>query len=99
MSDHDNAPDWETFRFDREVTFPDIPSGLRTAALHVSVAPVPSDGGVRILGRMANGGTGSITLRGTVFAAKLPFADRVIRLQFLGDTRAVDVALTSYVRG
>lgn len=53
-------------------------------------------GGVRILGRMRDGGTGCVTIFGNVYAAKLPFADRVIRMQYLGNTRGVGVELTSY---
>ena len=31
-----------------------------------------------------------------VYAAKVPFSDRTIRLQYLGNTRTVGVELTSY---
>ena len=71
-------------------------AGCAVTAIHVSVLPDPDDGGVRILGRMANGGTGSVTFYGRVIAAKLPFADRVIRLQYLGSTRSVGITLTAY---
>ena len=88
--------DWGNFPFDKEVILTAIPDGERTTSIHVSVAPEPADGGVCILGRMTNGGTGSVTLFGRVYAAKLPFADRVLRVQYLGGTRSVDLELASY---
>lgn len=91
-----SALDWGSFPFDREVVLAAIPDGEQTSVIHVSVAPEPADGGVRILGRMTNGGTGCVTLFGCVYAAKLPFADRVLRIQYLGETRAVDLELASY---
>src|SRR5260221_12691376 len=97
MSDDGRAAfDWSIFPFDKEVILDTIPDGERTSVIHISVAPEPADGGVRILGRMANGGTGCVTLYGNVYAAKLPFADRVIRLQYFGDTRAVGAGLSGY---
>jgi hypothetical protein len=45
---------------------------------------------------MPDGSTGSVTFFGDVYAAKVPFADRTIRLQYLGNTRTVGVELTSY---
>jgi hypothetical protein len=94
----DNHPafDWEISPFDEEVTLAAIPGGEAISAIHLSITPKPIHGGVRILGRMRDGGTGSVTFFGNVLAAKLPFADRVIRLQYLGDTRTVGVELTSY---
>ncbi len=91
-----SATEWGNFPFDRELTFNSIPNDVAVTAIHVSVLPDPDDGGVRILGRMANGGTGSVTFYGRVIAAKLPFADRVIRLQYLGSTRSVGITLTAY---
>ena len=88
--------DWEISPFDEEVTLSGIPSGEKISAMHLSLTPKPGLGGVRILGRMPDGSTGSVTFFGNVYAAKLPFADRVIRLQYLGDTRAVGIELTSY---
>jgi hypothetical protein len=93
----DIGADWATFPFDEEVTFDSIPADLRTSAIHVSIVPEPAEGGVRILGRMPNGCVGSVTLLGKVLAAKLPFVDRVVRLQYLAGTRSVAVELTSYV--
>jgi hypothetical protein len=94
--DSNPAFDWEVSPFDEEVTLAAIPNGAKISAMHLSVTPQPGGGGVRILGRMRDGGTGSVTIFGNVYAAKLPFADRVIRVQYLGDTRAVGVELTSY---
>jgi hypothetical protein len=88
--------DWGAFPFDEELTFEAIPDGQPISAIHVSVVPEPPEGGVRILGRMANGGVGSITLVGKVHAAKLPFADRVVRVQYFGGTRSVAIALSSH---
>jgi hypothetical protein len=85
---------WDAFPFDEEITFATIPDGAKTSAMYVSVTA--ERGGVRILGRMANGGIGSVTFSGKVYAAKLPFADRVVRLQYLGNTRSVGLELTSY---
>jgi hypothetical protein len=97
MSDGREAGfDWGTFPFDKEVVLNAIPQGAKTSVIHISVAPEPADGAVRVLGRMANGGTGCVTLLGNIYAAKLPFADRVIRLQYLGDTSSVGVRLESY---
>ena len=97
MSDDSNpAFDWEVSPFDEEVTLAAIPSGEKISALHLSITPRPVGGGVRILGRMRDGGTGSVTIFGNVYAAKLPFADRVIRMQYLGKTVGVGVELTSY---
>jgi len=97
MSGHSNpAFDWDVSPFDEEVTLAAIPHGAKISAMHLSVTPQPGGGGVRILGRMRDGGTGSVTIFGSVYAAKLPFADRVIRMQYLGDTRTVGVELTSY---
>jgi hypothetical protein len=45
---------------------------------------------------MPDGSTGSVTFFGEILAARVPFADRVIRLQYLGNTRTVGVELTSY---
>jgi hypothetical protein len=92
----DAAADWGAFPFDKEVVFESIPADLRPSAIHVSILPEPPEGGVRILGRMPNGGVGSVTLLGKVYAAKLPFADRVVRLQYVGGTRSVALELTSY---
>ena|ERR1700761_4529092 len=90
------AFDWDIFPFDEEVTLAGIPNGEKISALHLSIMPKPGFGGVRILGRMPDGSTGSVTFFGDVYAAKLPFADRTIRLQYLGNTRTVGVELTSY---
>src|ERR1700756_5202012 len=89
--------DWDIFPFDQEVTLVGIPSGEKISALHLSIMPKPDcGGGVRVLGRMPDGSTGSVTFFGNVYAAQLPFADRTIRLQYLGNTRTVGVELTSY---
>jgi hypothetical protein len=88
--------DWEISPFDEEVTLAGIPCDEKISAMHLSLTPKPGHGGVRILGRMPDGSTGSVTFFGNVYAAKLPFADRVIRLQYLGNTRAVGIELTSY---
>jgi hypothetical protein len=90
------APDWEAFPFDAEIVLNAVPRGARTSFLHVSVSPTPANGGVRVMGKMANGGTGSVTLMGKIYAAKLPFVDRVIRVQYLGGTHAVHFELESY---
>src|SRR5271167_3358895 len=90
------AFDWNISPFDEEVTLAEIPSDTIISAMHLSIKPKPGFGGVRILGRMRDGSTGSVTFFGDVYAAKLPFADRVIRLQYLGNTRSVGVELTSY---
>jgi len=74
FDDARSALDWGSFPFDKEVILAAIPDGERISTIHVSVAPEPAGGGVRILGRMINGGTGSVTLFGRVYAAKLPFA-------------------------
>ena len=92
------AFDWGSFTFDKEVVLNAIPRGMKTSAIHVSVTPTPANGSFRVLGKMANGGTGSITLIGKVYAAKLPFADRTIRIQYLGDTEAVQIELESFAR-
>ena len=92
------ASDWASFTFDKEMVLNAIPLGMKTSAIHISVKPTPADGAVRVLGRMANGGTGSVTLTGEVIAAKLPFVDRTIRFQFLGQTEAVQVELDSFQR-
>lgn len=94
--DTPEAFDWEAFPFDAEVTLSGIPSGEKISAMHLSILPQPGFGGVRILGRKPDGSTGSVTFFGNVYAAKVPFSDRTIRLQYLGDTRAVGVELTSY---
>lgn len=96
MSDDDRTLLWGAFPFDEEITFATIPDGAKTSAMYVSITTEPSQGGVKILGRMANGGIGSVTVSGQVYAAKLPFADRVVRLQYLGNTRSVGLELTSY---
>jgi len=90
------AFDWDIFPFDEEVTLAGIPNDEKISGIHLSIMPQPGFGGVRILGRMPDGSTGSVTFFGNVYAAKLPFADRVIRLQYLGNTRTVGVELTSY---
>jgi hypothetical protein len=90
------AVDWDIFPFDQEVTLTGIPSGEKISAMHLSIMPQPGFGGVRILGRMADGSTGAVTFFGNVYAAKVPFSDRTIRLQYLGNTRTVGVELTSY---
>jgi hypothetical protein len=95
-ADTNTAFDWEISPFDEEVTLAAIPSGEKISAMHLSLTPQPGHGGVRILGRMPDGSTGSVTFFGNVYAAKLPFADRVIRLQYLGNTRTVGIELTSY---
>jgi hypothetical protein len=94
--DSNPAFDWDVSPFDEEVTLSAIPGGEKISAMHLSITPHPVGGGVRILGRMRDGGTGSVTIFGNVYAAKLPFADRVIRMQYLGNTRGVGVELTSY---
>ncbi|HEX4504903.1 MAG TPA: hypothetical protein VH722_04160 [Alphaproteobacteria bacterium] len=88
--------DWDIFPFDEEVTLASIPNGEKISAMHLSIMPKPGFGGVRILGRMPDGSTGSVTFFGDVYAAKVPFADRTIRLQYLGNTQTVGVELTSY---
>jgi hypothetical protein len=88
--------DWDIFPFDEEVTLAGIPNDEKISEIHLSIMPQPGFGGVRILGRMPDGSTGSVTFFGNVYAAKLPFADRTIRLQYLGNTRTVGVELTSY---
>ena len=90
------GPDWGTFPFDKEIVLNAIPPETRTSSLHVSVLPYPDHGSIRVLGRMANGGTGSVTLTGKIYAARLPFADRTIRIQYLGDTKGVQVELESF---
>src|ERR1700753_16840 len=90
------AFDWNIFPFDEEVTLAGIPNDEKISGLHLSIMPQPGFGGVRILGRMPDGSTGSVTFFGNVYAAKLPFADRTIRLQYLGTTRTVGVELTRY---
>jgi hypothetical protein len=90
------ASEWGAFPFDAEIVLNAIPRGAKTASLHVSVSPVPESGGVRLTGRMAGGTTGSITLTGNAHAVELPFEDRVIRVQYLGDTRFVRLALESF---
>ena len=90
------AFDWNISPFDEEVTLSAIPGDQRISAMHLSITPQPGFGGVRILGRMPDGSTGSVTFFGNVYAAKVPFSDRTIRLQYLGNTRAVGVELTSY---
>jgi hypothetical protein len=97
MSDNiQPAFDWDVSPFDEEVTLAGIPRGEKISAMHLSLSPRAGDGGVRILGRMADGSTGIVTFFGNIYAAKLPFADRVIRLQYLGSTRTVGIELTSY---
>jgi hypothetical protein len=91
-----SVPDWGNFPFDKEIVLNAIPPRARTSAMHVSVSPSPEYGAIRVLGRMANGGTGCVTLTGRIFAARLPFADRTIRIQYLGDTSAVQVELESF---
>ena len=89
--------DWNVSPFDEEVTLSGIPSGEKVSAMHLSITPKPDyGGGVRILGRMPDGSTGCVTFFGNVYAAKVPFSDRTIRLQYLGTTRTVGVELTSY---
>jgi len=90
------AFDWNISPFDEEVTLSGIPNGEKISAMHLSITPQPGFGGVRILGRMPDGSTGAVTFFGNVYAAKLPFSDRTIRLQYLGTTRTVGVELTSY---
>ena len=90
------AFDWNISPFDEEVTLSGIPTGEKISAMHLSITPQPGFGGVRILGRMADGSTGAVTFFGNVYAAKVPFSDRTIRLQYLGTTRTVGVELTSY---
>jgi hypothetical protein len=90
------AFDWNISPFDEEVTLSSIPSGEKISSMHLSITPQPGFGGVRILGRMPDGSTGAVTFFGNVYAAKVPFSDRTIRLQYLGNTRAVGVELTSY---
>ena len=92
------ASDWASFSFDKEMVLNAIPKGMKTSAIHISVTPTPADGAVRVLGRMANGGTGSVTLCGQVFAAKLPFVDRTLRFQYLGETQGVQIELDSFQR-
>jgi hypothetical protein len=92
-----SAADWDDFPFDAQTILPDIPAGAVISALHVSVAPTPPGGSVILRGRPANGRTGSVRLNGRVYAAKLPFADGTIRIQYLGDTKAVHLNLESYV--
>jgi hypothetical protein len=96
MPDHTHPFDWEISPFDEEVTLAQIPSGEKISAMNLSLRPRPGNGGVRILGRMPDGSTGSVTFFGEILAARVPFADRVIRLQYLGNTRTVGVELTSY---
>jgi hypothetical protein len=91
------AFDWDIFPFDEELTLSGIPRDQKISAMHLSIMPQPDcGGGVRILGRMPDGSTGSVTFFGNVFAAKVPFSDRTIRLQYLGNTRTVGVELTSF---
>ncbi len=97
MPDNDNVvARWDAFSFDEEITFESIPAGSNISTFHVSIVPEPSDGGVRVLGRMRNGGIGSVTFAGKVYAARLPFSDRVVRLQHIGNTRTVALELTSF---
>jgi len=90
------AVDWRDYSFDKEVVLNAIPRGMKTSAIHVSVTPTPADGSFRVLGKMANGATGCVTLKGKVYAARLPFVDRTIRIQYLGGTEAVQIALESF---
>ena len=76
----------------------DIPPGSRTSSLHVSgLAVTPPSGSVVIHGRLANGETGSVRLSGKIYAAKLPFSDGKLGVQYLGETKSVHLNLESYV--
>jgi hypothetical protein len=88
--------EWASLPFDKEIVLNAVPRGAKTSAIDVSVAPTPPTGAIRILGRLRNGTPGSVTLVGNTAAARLPFADRTIRIQFLGDTSAVQIQLESY---
>jgi hypothetical protein len=87
---------WGTLPFDKEIVLNAVPRGARTSALNISVAPTPPNGAIRVSGRMRDGGAGSVTLTGTIDKATLPFADRTIRIAYLGETNDVQVRLESY---
>jgi hypothetical protein len=91
-----NVAEWFALPFDKEIVLNAIPRGARTSALRLSVAPTPSNGALRIMGKLHNGKPGSITLVGASESVPLPFSDRTIRIQYIGDTSAVQVQLESY---
>jgi hypothetical protein len=92
-----HGSDWDDFPFDIQITLPGIPEKSVTSTLHVSVKPTPLSGSFILRGRLADGRTRSVRLNGTVYAAKLPFADPTLRIQYLDDTSAVQLNLESYV--
>jgi hypothetical protein len=97
LADSDGARHvWGSLPFDKEIVLNAVPRGARTSALHISVSPTPAHGAVRVSGRMRDGAAASVTLTGGDQAAKLPFTDRTIRIQYLGDTNDVQVRLESY---
>jgi hypothetical protein len=97
LVDKANGSDWDDFPFDIQTTLSGVPAGTVTSALHVSVKPSPPLGSVIVWGRLADGRTRSVRLDGTIYAAKLPFADPTLRIQYLNDTFSVQLDLESYV--
>jgi hypothetical protein len=93
----DTRPGWNEFPFDAQTVLLNIPAGSRTSSLHVSISPSPPTGSVIIHGRLANGETGSVRLSGRIYAAKLPFSDGRLGIQYLGETKSVQLNLESYV--
>jgi len=88
---------WDDLPFDTQAVLSDIPQGSKTSALHVSVVPTPRNGSIVVRGVLANGQRGSVRLDGTIYAARLPFATPVLHIQYLGQTRSVELNLESYV--